>query len=429
VGVIINPSFETPAVDTGVDYERVPASWTISSSGALWESAVFGPPLRWAETFSALWSGNEDEISEFTAPDLERGTIGTALGADSFETEWANDGDYPEFTVYLLDRGLFGASAILEDSYEVEWYSRHANEDVGREVDETYFLPADTAEIMACLNDEKAQHNLHRTAAGVHSTDDTVNVVSSPNASDLATAETLADELWDMVWLHVTDGALAFHRAYETASEMGKQDDANFHPASGWSDCWAVAAYLAILLNRHFSWSSAAGPAGRPYYLQSGTVFSDVLDLVGMDTPESYESGWNLNENAISVFAPGDIDAGEFEDYVGTAAYYESFESSGWPLGVSSTPGQYGAEAPCDPTEFFRVLFTGSLAVGTDLRVQVRRPRSPTYTEVAAVTAITGGALDVDAGPGFEDVRIYTQTWGGAGSFTVERKWRRISTL
>jgi hypothetical protein len=56
------------------------------------------------------------------------------------------------------------------------------------------------------LNELKADINLHMSQAGVHFTDDGINAVSSPDASDLGTSETLANEIYTVINAHIQFG-------------------------------------------------------------------------------------------------------------------------------------------------------------------------------------------------------------------------------
>lgn len=66
------------------------------------------------------------------------------------------------------------------------------------------YEPADSAtSLYSLLNGCKAAFNLHRVASGVHLNDDSGNVVTAADATDTSSAVTLANEMKQMVNLHV----------------------------------------------------------------------------------------------------------------------------------------------------------------------------------------------------------------------------------
>lgn len=65
-----------------------------------------------------------------------------------------------------------------------------------------------TATCITYLNNLKAALNAHRSQSGVHPTDDSGHAVSSPDATDLASAITLAKEIKGDLNAHMADGQL-----------------------------------------------------------------------------------------------------------------------------------------------------------------------------------------------------------------------------
>jgi hypothetical protein len=77
---------------------------------------------------------------------------------------------------------------------------------------------------VALANDLKARYNSHRTQAGVHVSPDSVNVVTSPDATDLPTAEVLLSELKRKFTLHLSQAGV--HSEQDTRDVIVASDPA-----------------------------------------------------------------------------------------------------------------------------------------------------------------------------------------------------------
>jgi hypothetical protein len=423
---IANPSFETAKVQSGVDVESLPANWTKSCAASVYDAATFGPPLEWVETFEALWSSNEDALDAFVGigTDLTEADFGTSplqTVFDSFEHLWSSNEDaITEFESGDLTAGVFGEAAAEFDSFGIEWPSRHPVADKTRVITLT-FIDATPANVYARLNEIKADFNLHGADAVVHTAADVTNVITSPDASDLASANTLATELWDDIWPHITDGALAWHRA-DSAGSLSKPEEGSFYVPATFNDCSQLANNLTNALNLHFTWADASGYG---FFTAFGASVFSLPDQArfnaGADAEEDFEQDWMSNQNAISAFTGIGVDltAAEFTTD-GAPNLFESFEVE-LTLEVLGAPG-FGTPLDINPGSGVRVTVSGTFSA--TLILQVQRPGRTTWIDWD--TATTPGDIDVDVG--YASVRMQTQAYV-SGTPAAKLKWRPIATL
>jgi hypothetical protein len=422
---IINPSFETAKVQSGVDVDSLPASWDKDAAAVGHDAATFGPPYEWAETFEALWGDNQDSISAFVPVthlvDADFGTSPLQTVYDSFEHLWPDNEDaITAFEPGDLTAGVFGSAADEFDSFGSEWYARHPVADTIRWITDS-FIDATPANVHARLNELKADFNLHGADATVHKVADVTNVIGAVDATDLATSITLATELWDECWPHITDGSLTWHRA-DFAGSLQKPADTGFYAPTTYANCASIANALTIGLDLHFTWADASGPGYFTAYDAGATnIFAYPEPMsIGAGAYDDFETHWQDNQDSISAFVPVThlVDADFTTD--GAPNAYESFETE-LTLQVIVGAG-YGTPLDIDPTNGVRVTISGTFSA--TLILQVQRPGSTTWLDWDTTT--TPGDMDVDAG--YDSVRMQTQAYT-SGAPAAKLKWRPIETL
>ncbi|MCP4573335.1 MAG: hypothetical protein GY838_13350 [bacterium] len=421
---ISNPSFETALQQSGVDIESVPADWTDSSAAVGLDTATFGPPYEWAETFEALWDGNEDAITAFVpATHLTAASFGSGLQQtvyDSFEQLWPDNEDaISAFTLGDISAATFGSTSAAFDSFETEWPARHPVADTSRLITES-FIGSTPGDVHSRLNEIKATFNAHRADAAVHSAADSTNIVSSPDATDLASSILLVGEMHVDCWAHITDGALAWHRP----DFAGALSSPTFTTPSTYSDCGEFANYLMIGMNLHFTWADNAGPG---FFTAYDVTFANIYaapapaQIAPAGSTESFETNWQSNETSTTAFAGIGTDLAAAGFFTGGAANtYESFETE-ITLQALAGPG-YGTPLDINPGSGVRVTISGTFVA--TLVLQVRRPGSTTWLDWDTATA--PGDIDVDEG--YSAVRIRTLVYT-SGTPAAKLKWRPIETL
>ncbi|KKN87410.1 hypothetical protein LCGC14_0258650 [marine sediment metagenome] len=425
---ISNPSFETAKVQSGVDVESLPADWTKSCAAVGYDAATFGPPFEWVETFEALWSSNEDALDAFVGvgTDLTEADFGTSplqTVYDSFEQLWPDNEDaITEFESGNLTAGVFGSAAAEFDSFGIEWPARHPVADVVRFVTATV-IDATPANVYARLNELKADFNLHGADATVHTSADVMNVIAAADASDLSSAVALATELWDDIWPHITDGALAWHLA-DTAGSLSAPSDGGFYLPTTFQHCADIANALTYSLDLHFTWADASGYG---YFVEYDLTFANVFAypfgaVFGTSSDhEGFEENWQNNQAAISAFVGvgTDLTAGDFTTD-GAPNSYESFETE-LTLQVIGAPA-FGTPLDINPGSGVRVTVSGTFSA--TLILQVQRPGRTAWIDWDTATA----AGDIDVDEGYSSVRMYTQAYV-SGTPAAKLKWRPIETL
>lgn len=126
-------------------------------------------------------------------------------------------------------------------------------------------VAATTATVVAVANDLRDKLNLHRTRTGVHGTNDLVNVVSSPLASDLTSAIVLLNDIRAKFNAHVVSvsGSPGIHRVSDADAIVASQEAGNL----------PSAVILAEELKRRYEYHRLAR---RPH------VIPDTLDVVAV---------------------------------------------------------------------------------------------------------------------------------------------------
>jgi hypothetical protein len=418
-----NPSFEVAATQGGVDVVVLPASWDIDAAAVKFSPATFGPPNYWAESFDALWMGNEDTIDEFAPGDLDAAVFGAdpVTVYDSFETQWmGNEDALFDFTQDDLTAAEFSSSAVEYEAFDTEWPARHPVAD-SRWITATAVSQV-PAEVHARLNLIKAQYNPHVGDATVHTAADSANTITSADASDLATAITLATELWTDCWTHMLDVALDYHLA-DTGQAMKKPTlAAAVYPPTDYVGLQAVALLLTIYVDLHFTWLDNAGPGLYEEFDPTLTnIFAYPLagGFEGGITKENFEQKWMDNETAISEFDPGDLYAAEFLTDVGT----EKFESFEQEIALEVILGAASEGAPQDIEDSLRVRVTITGTFVASVIVRARREGSTSWIDIDTAY----GPGDVDVPVGYAAIRMYTDAYT-SGTPVAKWKWGPMLT-
>jgi hypothetical protein len=415
-----NKSFETAKTVSGIDVENIPADWDHHAAASDWIAAEFDAPQQYVESFEALWDSNQDAISEFDTGDLTPANFGTdpQTNYEDFETQWdSNEDAISEFTSGQLTEADFNAAADDADGCEKEWESRHVKVDTARLVTEV-FIDETPLIIYGRLNEIKADYNLHIPDAAVHTAADTTNAVTSADATDLATAITLATELWTDCWLHILDSGLAYHRA--TVAQMVKPGDSAFYPPTTYPHLRDLANFLTLYVNVHFRWSDNAMAVSEFDPDGSTNIYASLSQALfgGSLSAEGFEQDWDSNETAIAEFTGGDLTAAAWLRDGGTDDY-EGFERL-----LSMEAPTPGAGAPLDisSTHTARVEITGTFVA--TLQVQVRRAGVASWLTVDEATA----PETIEVPVGYDEVRINVSSYT-SGSPAAALGWGLAKTI
>jgi len=426
-----NPSFEIPGEygagnDPIVD---VPKAWLFDSVAIDFEAATFVGPNRWVEGFEGGWYDNQDFISEFDeGTDLTQGTFGAwprETTYEGFHQDWGlgNQDAIDEFDMSTLPQGEFNAGGDTADGFEEEWWSRHAIADTASLITETWPTFGNLTETITRLNEIKLVWNTHLGKADVHGgTADTVNLVTAPDATDLASAIALAEHMWNnKVWDHIVDGALAYHREDQKTSIEKWLGDNDLLVIDTQDKAWKVAAFLTALCNMHFTWSSNTGPgfysAYEDFTLSPTNIYAVPLPAKfdGFD----FESDWG-NNGWLPSFDPGDITAGLFVVNAGTEDF-DSFEAV-INMDVKTSVGA-GDPFNIDPSHGARVVFSGTFTA--TLRLEARRNETGQWLNIGEVDNPMPVTVGVD--PGYSQLRVYTVTYT-SGTPYAQMRWDKLGT-
>lgn len=157
-------------------------------------------------------------------------------------------------------------------------------------IDDTFNAAQDTAETVAgataqavsLANDLKARFNLHRTQAGVHSSNDAVNAVTSPDATDLASSITLLNEIKARFNAHLVQAGV--HSPDDTVDAVTVPDAVDV----------TTAVSLANDIRRRYSDHLLNGP----FHLAPDTV-----DAVTDPDASDFESSVRLAASLVRNFS------------------------------------------------------------------------------------------------------------------------------
>lgn len=175
----------------------------------------------------------------------------------------------------INDAYIAGASTADQATYETDVVTlanavRSAYE--AHRVSTSYHVAADTINVITApvasdlasaivlLNDVKAMYNAHRTESGVHGLDDTQNVTVAANATGLSSAVLLADELKHDFNLHLLQKGV-----------HGLNDVVNIESVA---DATSIdsAIVLANTLRTHYTNHRSDTGAGAPYHVATDGV-------------------------------------------------------------------------------------------------------------------------------------------------------------
>lgn len=429
VSELYNLSFETPLTEDGAAYISVPGTWQETTSAAGSKAATFGPPLRWAESFEAQWSDNH----------LALATLDGSLTILVFNTDDPNEDNHRNEEGY--ERGWSGNEGIIgaleptglsvagfnddvdsAEDYETQWPKRHAVNDTRRVDDDELVDDGDPPKVYALLNGARATYEAHRQDGTVHATADTTNAVTAPDCGDPVSAVALANDLWDTAWDHLVDAGDTYHTPDTRAAMV--QPPIAVYPAATLADAAAVANWLFVYLNAHFTWLDNGGSLALSAYRDTMVAGSEVYSYAvpAAVSPEDYESGWRGNEGAVGALTPGMLTAFAFTTATGptSAETYDDAQA----LLAAPAVDEYSAPEVLGPTGTAELYISGTVT-GLVLEVQTTRGPSATFVTRDTVTALPA---TVPLAVGSTAVRLYTQALT-SGSAAAVLQWRAIDTL
>lgn len=427
---IPNPSFETGLPLGAYTPERtvvdVPDEWSRDISGHEWAAATFDAELMHAEGFEMLWGAappyNDERLLSFSPGDLAAASFGVAPLAvtayEGFETQWNGN----QFRADEFDGSMITEATGSPDDFTDGWYQRHLIDDTAFA---TTVVPLSLPSVIVRLNLLKTTFNTHRTATGRHVANDTTNVVSSADASDQGTSETLAAELWTKVWAHVLDAALDYHRAdFAFGIDDAPWVDIDSTP-TGLAAVVAVANALTVVFASHQEWASVDGVSfGTSLYAPDDPPHVSLIleTRAPVFGKETFESSWS-NTPRITEFT-SELSAAGFETDAADDAY-EGFERS---LTMDFPAGNgIGAAIDIDPTGRVRVAVTidAAPAWNASVAIQTLDDGSVTWVTRQTIDAGASGVYNYDPDEGFKSIRLVVSNYV-AGAGTAALKWQPL---
>lgn len=367
-GDIPNPSFEIPR-DDGAPGQA--ASWTIITIDAAQELAIFeGSELPY-EAFESGWGGgNQLSLAAFTDDDLEAATFnGDIATVETFDYEWLIpnvigivtfsgttapvNGSFVPYQMYR-DKNTHGRAQCRQligstqaRFSQVDWLNSDIDENIGGFASATGValyalnygreLEAGNGSTWHYLWDLAPSEAIHESTLSITVVIAGAAVVITDDGSGNLECET-SGILKPTGTNSIDYAARQIDISFVTPPDDGSEIEIVYE----YGDIVNDPGDNALTISVAFSEESVP-PYSHGSLFTYGADDLELMDVAGSEGPETFESGWDDNENAIEEYATSDLTAaGSAEDFESGWDDNENSINSYWPSDTVLAAATFG---------------------------------------------------------------------------------------